>query len=100
MRRLVLVPLLVLVAACPRDKKNTTAQGIPVDSSLATLDTTPADLSGVHSALPPAAPDTFTQRHLPRATGGTNTSAGSVSYPEAPAALMAAVQREQAFTRF
>jgi hypothetical protein len=65
-----------------------------VDSAL-TLDTMPADLSDLETNLPPPAPDTFTPRQPPVRT----TQAGEV-VPAAPAPLMAAVEREQAFTKF
>ena len=96
MRRLLILPLLLVVAACPRDKKTAARDSIPVDSTLA-LDTTPADLSGLKANLPAAAPDTFTPRQPPVAARGS--SAGEV-VPSAPEPLMAAVQREQSFTKF
>lgn len=90
MRRLAIIPALLLLAACPKDKKVE-----PATDTIA-LDTNPTDLSNVQSALPPAAPDTFTPRKLP--TGNDMPSGGS--YPNAPAALMTAVEREQSFSKF
>ena len=89
MKRIALIPLLVLLAACPRDKQepDTIAVAPPIDTT---------DLSGVASNIPEAAPDTFTRRTPkppPRA-------ASAPAIPQAPAALMEAVQREQSFSRF
>ncbi len=61
------------------------------------IDSTPVDLSKVQTSLPPAAPDTFKPLKLPTSTG---RSSGGGGYPMAPAALMEAVSREQAFSRF
>jgi len=58
MRKLFVLPLLVLVAACPRDKEERTE--IPVDSTIV-ADTVP-DLSELSANIPEAAPDTFTPR--------------------------------------
>ena len=75
--------------------------------SLATApDTATQDLSQIRTSLPPAAPDTFTPRPRPRA--GSGASAGEVAraevrvpdLPPAPEPLMAAVRREQSFSRF
>ncbi len=87
MKRFVVFPLFVAVLACPGEKK-VSADTIP-------LDTMPADLSGVQPDIPAAAPDTFTPRQIPRATQGSGPSV-----PAAPPALQAAVEREQAFSRF
>ena len=89
MRRLLLLPLLLVAVACPRDKKaaDTTAR-IP-------LDTTPADLTGITAELPPPEPDTFKVKQPPQPTGGT-----APSYPAAPDPLMEAVRREQSATQF
>ena len=90
MKRLALVPLMMLLIACPRDKREAdtlAVEPVPVDTT---------DLSEVASNIPDAAPDTFKARQPtppPRA-------ATSSPIPQAPAALMAAVQREQSFSRF
>ena len=99
MKRSLLVPLLFALAACPKDKDEKTAAAAtpPVDSTIA-MDTTPTDLSTVQSALPPAAPDTFTVKKPKPAPGYGAPSAPSI--PNAPAPLMAAVQREQSFSKF
>jgi hypothetical protein len=93
-----LLPLALLaLAACPRDKKNG-AEQVPVDStSIAAADTTPADLSTLTSNIPAAAPDTF-RRRPPAAVRRDNDATAAI--PEAPEALMSAVQRELAFQRF
>ena len=90
MRRLLLVPMLLVAVACPRDKKavDTTAR-IPVD-------TTPADLTGLKVDIPPAEPDTFKPAKVEPQPSG----APAPSYPSAPEALMAAVRREQSATQF
>lgn len=89
MKRIALVPLLALVMACPRDKQDadTLTVAPPIDTT---------DLSDLASNIPDAAPDTFTVRKppAPRAT------ASAPAIPQAPAALMAAVEREQSFSRF
>jgi hypothetical protein len=93
---MLLLPLVLVLAACPKDDE---AAQPPVDSTaLAPADTTPTDLSQVATALPPAAPDTFTVKK-PEAPRTTRSSGGS-TYPTAPSALMAAVQREQTFSKF
>ena len=101
MKRVIFLPLLVAtLAACPRDKREqsgTTADSIPV---AAALDTTPADLSGVQTSLPPAAPDTFKRRTPQRGARTTAGAVGAPRIPPAPEPLMAAVRREQAFSRF
>jgi len=97
MRRMLLLPLVLVLAACPKDDDEAAAP--PVDSTaLAPADTTPTDLSQVATALPPAAPDTFTVKKPPAAR--TTRESGGSSYPTAPSALMAAVQREQTFSKF
>jgi len=50
MRRMMLVPALVLLCACPSEKKAAPAIA---------QDTTPVDLSAVKTDMPAAAPDTF-----------------------------------------
>lgn len=91
MKRLLLtMPLVLVLAACPKgDDEN--AQ-VPEDTIA--RDTTPLNLDSVAAALPPPAPDTFTRPkpETPR-TQGTR-------YQMAPPALMAAVEREQAFSNF
>jgi hypothetical protein len=90
MRRLSLAIMCLVLAACPRDKKIAARDSITVDTTSA--DTT--DLSTLQTNLPPPAPDTFHRQKL--------TAEGVVgsSYATAPSALMEAVQREQAFSRF
>lgn len=95
MRKLFIVPLLVLVAACPRDKEERTE--IPVDSAVV-ADTAP-DLSELTANIPEAAPDTFTPRQ-PRPVRSSSGGSVAPSIPSAPEALMTAVEREQAFSRF
>jgi hypothetical protein len=90
MKRLVLIPLLVVAAACPGDKKPKadTAAAIPVD-------TTAQDLSKISTDLPPADKDTFKLRTLP-----AQPEQQEQNYANAPAALMDAVQRQQSTTQF
>ena len=91
--RLAAAPLLLFaLAACPKDKKADvdTAAQVP-------LDTTPADLSQVTSAIPAADPDTF---KVIDPAKEKRASAPQESYPEAPEALQTAVQREQSASRF
>ncbi len=57
------------------------------------IDTTPVDLSQVKTALPPAAPDTFTPPP-PR------PAKAEAEYAAAPPPLMASVNRESGFSRF
>ena len=105
-RRMSIIPLAVLVlAACPRDKK----ADAPVDSAanagagMMLPDTTPpADLSTLTSNIPEAAPDTFKKisaAELARREG-VRTGASTSKIPDAPEALMTAVQRELSFQRF
>lgn len=104
-----LLPLAALVlAACPRDKKDDRA-GVPVDSTLvaamATDTQPPADLSTLTSNIPEAAPDTFkrmTAKEIAAAEGRSleGESAATSRIPNAPAELMTAVQRELSFQRF
>ena len=93
MKRLALVPLLVCALGCPGEKKQDVATlpppAPPVDTS------TPSDLSKVKTSLPPATEDSAIR---PRKL--TPTGPPTVSYPEAPGALLDAVQREQGATRF
>lgn len=93
-RLLLALPAIVVMAACPGDKKGM-RDSMPRDTT--TLDTTvTTDLSGIQSNLPPAEPDTF-KRQVLKPSGG---SPARGSYPVAPGPLMEAVQREQSFTRF
>jgi hypothetical protein len=84
MRRIVLLPAVLLLCACPSDKKSAPA-------ALA-QDTMPVNLSDVKTDIPPAAPDTFT---APKPVVRTSTK-----IPNAPPALLEVVQREQAFSKF
>lgn len=85
MRWMLMVPALVLLCACPSDKK-------AAPSPLA-QDTTPVDLSAVKTDMPAAAPDTFKPPVF--AKPGV-----SVKIPNAPPELLEVVQREQAFSKF
>ena len=91
MKRLLLAtPLVLVLLACPKgDDENTQ---VPVDTIA--RDTTPQDLGAITSDIPPPAPDTFTPPKLE--TPRTVTT----RYTPAPAALMDAVEREQAFSNF
>lgn len=85
----VLAPaLLVLLAACPRDKKPQRAATAP-----AAQDTAPMNLDSLQSAIPPAEPDTFSapKAHAVRARP---------RIPPAPPALLEVVEREQSFSKF
>ena len=89
------LPMMLLFAACPKDK-TAKRDTMPVDTTH--LDTTKTtDLSSIQSNVPPAAPDTFKQRKLtpPPSSGG-----GGMSVPAAPAELTEAVEREQSMTKF
>jgi hypothetical protein len=87
MRRLTFVTMLLVVAGCHDDKP---VQKAPVVAA----DTTPVDLSQLKTAIPAAAPDTFTP---PKPEPAQPVVA---PYPPAPPALMESVNREQAFSRF
>ncbi len=87
-RFLMMIPMLVVVMACPKDKKS--QDTIP----RVELDTNPTDLSQVEVNLPPAAPDTF------KAPVVQPQAPARASYPEAPAPLCDAIQREQSATQF
>src|SRR5690349_16131134 len=93
----------LVLAACPRDKKT---EQPPVDTTLAqamTQDTTPpADLSTLTSNIPEAAPDTFKRKTAAQIAReeGVSTGASTSRIPNAPEALMTAVQRELSFQRF
>ena len=98
MRRLALLPLLLVTLACPKDKRPGAGDTVAVAPPLV-ADTVATDLSAVQSALPPADPDTFKVR-TPPAAPKPRAAESSGSYPAAPAALMTAVQREQSFSKF
>ena len=88
MRRLLMIPMLLVAIACPKDKKNQdTIPQVP-------LDTTPTDLSNVDINIPTAAPDTFKPAVVPP------QQTAQASYPEAPEGLKTAVEREQSATQF
>lgn len=105
-----LVPIAaLLLAACPRDKKEDPgAATVPVDSTLVaamTPDTQPpADLSSLTSNIPAAAPDTFRRRtaaEIAKANGYSyGDGAATARIPDAPRELMTAVERELSFQRF
>ena len=86
MKRTILFALLFAAMACPGDKKVVKRDTTP-------LDTMPADLSGVQTNLPPAAPDTFRAKAPPVQVAGR-------AIPSAPQALMDAVTRSQTVTKF
>lgn len=88
MKRLLLLPLLALSLACPKDDKGVDTARIPVD-------TTKADLSSLKVDVPPPEPDTFKPAKVPVDQGGA-----APSYPAAPDPLMEAVRREQSATQF
>jgi hypothetical protein len=77
---------MVGLAACHGDNKVAQTAAPPTD-------TTHQDLSDLHTALPPAAPDTFTP---PKPQPVVQRP----DYPPAPAALMESVERERAFSQF
>jgi hypothetical protein len=89
MKRLLLAtPLVLVLAACPKDDDRNAE---PVDRIA--RDTTPLNLDSITTSLPPPAPDTFTPPKV-------ETQPRVTRYPTAPAALMEAVEREQAFSNF
>jgi hypothetical protein len=83
--------LLVAAFGCHGDKKPAAVVAAPP------VDTTPVDLSKVQTALPKAAPDTFTPPPKPKPE---SYAAQAPDYPAAPEPLMASVNRESAFSRF
>jgi hypothetical protein len=90
----VVLAVATVTLGCPgerRDRADSARAAVPVD-------TTPMDLSKVETSLPPAAPDTFQApaRRVARRSGGDVAP----PIPPAPPALMEAVSREQAFSRF
>ena len=99
MKRLLALSLFAIVVACPRDKKER-AENIPVDTATV-ADTTRADLGKVASAMPTTAPDTFkVQKLTPPASVTRGNGGGETGYPQAPAELLAAVEREQGTSKF
>jgi len=84
MRRMLASAALVLAAACSHDKKP------PTPPPLA-QDTTPMNLDSVQSAIPAAAPDTFTPPKPQEA---------EKPIPPAPPDLVEVVEREQSFSQF
>ena len=89
MRKALALFVLPVALACHKDKQPpATATAAPP------ADTTPVDLSKVQTALPKAAPDTFTP---PKPQ---SYAAQAPDYPPAPEPLMASVNRESAFSRF
>jgi hypothetical protein len=101
-----LLSLAVLaLTACPRDKN----AAPPVDSGatagagMMSPDTTPpADLSSLTSNIPAAAPDTFKRKTAAQIAKeeGISTGGATSRIPDAPAALLTAVNREVSFQRF
>lgn len=88
------IPMILVLAACPKDKSEKRETMVVDTTHLDTTQTT--DLSNIHSNLPAAEPDTFKQRKLTPPP----SSGGGLSVPAAPAALMEAVEREQSMTKF
>ncbi|MEO6210217.1 MAG: hypothetical protein ABIQ10_08855 [Gemmatimonadaceae bacterium] len=84
MRRMMIVPALLLLCACPAEKKAAPALA---------QDTTAVDLSAVKTDMPAAAPDTF----KPPVFAKPGVAA---QIPNAPPELLEVVQREQAFSKF
>lgn len=84
MRKLLIAAMMPLLAACPGDKK-TVATPPPVQ------DTVPINLDSLESAIPPAVSDSFTPPPRRRP---------AEQIPPAPPELVAAVQREQSFSKF
>jgi hypothetical protein len=84
----VAIATLAVLAGCHGDKKGSSGDSVAVAPP---VDTTPQDLSKVQTALPAAAPDTFTPPKPQQA---------QPDYPPAPPALMQSVEREQAFSKF
>jgi hypothetical protein len=106
--RLLALPLLAVLAACPGDKK-VARRDTMTQTQAAALDTAPpGDLSNVPTNIPAAEPDTYKVRKGPstemlaaaRRAAERRAAAGGGSYAEAPSPLMQAVEREQSFPRF
>ena len=89
MRRLLMIPMLLVAIACPKDKK--TADTVPP----VPLDTAKTDLSDLDVNLPPEDPDTHKV-----AKPAAGAAPAGVSYPVAPEPLRDAISREQAATQF
>jgi hypothetical protein len=86
MKRTMMFTILVATLACPGEKKAV--------KDTTPLDTMPADLSGLKSNIPEAAPDTFRPKPpKPVVVGGR-------TIPSAPQVLMDAVSRSQSVTKF
>lgn len=89
------IPLVLLLAGCPKDEKQARRDSIPVDTTH--LDTvTATDLSKIQANIPAAEPDTFKKRKLTPPP----SMASSENVPRAPGELMDAVEREQSVTKF
>jgi hypothetical protein len=84
MRKLWIGVLVAVVAGCPGDKKKAVVPP-PVQ------DTIPMDLDSLQSAIPAAVPDSF--KPPPKRPAAERI-------PPAPPELVAAVQREQSFSKF
>jgi hypothetical protein len=84
MRKLWLGALAAVLVGCPSDKKKAV---VPPPAQ----DTMPMNLDSLQSAIPPAVSDSFTPP--PR-------RAPAERIPPAPPELLAAVQREQSFSKF
>ena len=107
--RLLALPLVIVLAACPGDKKVARRDTL-TQTQAAALDTAPpGDLSKVQANIPAAEPDTYKVHREPspelvaeakRAASRRAASSGGGSYAEAPSPLMQAVQREQSFSKF
>lgn len=108
MKRLAVLPFLVAVAACPGDKRTAqiSAESARADSikraDSARIADTATDLSKVVANVPKIDPDTFKVRTPPATATVRGRDVGIVksSFPDAPAPLVDAVQREQGATRF
>ena len=93
-----LLPLLLIgLAACPKDKKKPAADTVAVAPPIVADSDTTTDLSSVTTNLPPAAPDTFKRQPPPKPV---RQQPAAPSYPQAPGALMAAVQRSATVSKF
>lgn len=91
MKRIALLVVGVFVlAGCPGDDEQP-----PVDTvTTSQMDTTPVSFDSLETSLPPAVSDTQTPPPQTRAPGRASP------IPPAPPALVAAVSREQSFTKF